>query len=155
MLVPAWAMAQSPAPLDLNFPSLAAKASKKTELDIDGNTLALAGKAAAEALSGVKIVHVRHYEFADEGAYSASELDPLRRKVESDPSWSRMINVKEDGESTQIYLLKSGGLLVISSKAQEVNVVEILGAIDLGHLQEIVKSSISYDLAGAAGGPSK
>lgn len=157
-LAPAWAVAQNSGPaLDLNFPNLAAKASKKAEVDVDGNSLALAGRETANALAGVKGVHVRHYEFAEGGTYPASDLDPLRRQVEADSAWSRIVNVKEDGESTQIYILKTdsgpGGLLVISAEAKEVNVVEVLGTVDLAHMQELVKSTISYDLkaAGASG----
>lgn len=169
LALPAWAAAQNiPQTLDLNFPNLAAQAKEKAEVDLDESALAAAAKLAggkklnAEALSGVKGVHVRHYEFAAEGAYKDSDLDPLRQQAAGNQAWSRIINVKEAKESTQIYILKAdggpGGLLVINAEAKEVNIVEILGSVDLAHLQEVVKSSISYDLkasAGAASGDAK
>ena len=161
LIAPAWAAAQNaPKALDLNFPNLAAQAKEKAEVDLDADALAGAAqmvkaqKGVADALSGVKGVHVRHYEFAAEGAYKDSDLDSLRSKVAADSSWSRIINVKEPKESTQIFLLKGentlGGLLVINAEAKEVNVVEVLGNVDLSRLQEVVKSSISYDLKASA-----
>jgi hypothetical protein len=157
LALPVFAAAQK---LDLDFPNLAAAATEKAEVDVDGSTLAQAaalagGKAGpADALSGVKGVHVRHYAFATEGAYKDSELEPLRKHVAADSAWSRIVNVKEEHGSTQIYILKTdsgpGGLLVISSEAKEVNVVEVLGTIELSRLKEVVDSSIKYDLQAAA-----
>jgi len=162
LLAPAWAAAQKPAPaadqkLDFNFPNLAALAKQKAEVDLDGSTLAqLSGgdKGSAGAFSGVKGVHLRNYEFATEGAYPKSTLDPLRRQVAANPAWSRIVNVQEDNESTQIYLLKTdgdqlGGFLLISAEAKEVTVVEVLGAVELSRMKELVESTISYDLRAA------
>jgi hypothetical protein len=161
-LLPAFAAAQD---LKLDFPNLAAKAKKKAEIDLDAAALAqasaLAGekKAPAAALSGLKGVHVRNYEFAEAGAYADSDLDPLRQQVAGNSAWSRIINVKEEHESTQIYILKAnggpGGLLVIAAEAKEVSVVVVLGTIDLAHLQEVVQSSISYDLKASAANAAK
>jgi hypothetical protein len=152
--------AQTPQVLDLNFPNFAAQAKKKAEVDLDASTLAgalqMAGKKDAEgALSGVKAVHVRNYEFAAAGAYKDSDLDPLRRQVAANSAWSRFLNVKEEHESTEIFFLQPqgndpGGFLLISAEAKEVTVVEILGTIELSHMQELVKSTISYDLKASA-----
>jgi hypothetical protein len=161
LLLPAWAAAQKPASaagqkLNLNFPSLAAQAKEKVEVDLDGDTVAQSlelagGKKGADALSGVKAVHVRNYEFAAAGAYPVSALDPLRRQVAANPAWSRIVNVKEENESTEIFFLKPdagqpGGFLLISAEAKEVTVVEVLGTLELSRLQELVQSSVSYDL---------
>jgi hypothetical protein len=157
LMIPAWAADQK---LDLNFPTLAAQAKEKAEVDLDGDTVAQAlalagGKKGTEALSGVTAVHVRNYEFAAVGAYSDSALDPLRRQVAANSAWSRIINVKEKNESTEIYFLKPdtgqpGGFLLISAEAKEVTVVEILGTLELSRMQELVQSSISYDLKASA-----
>src|ERR1022692_5323743 len=68
--------------LDLKFDALAAKASDKAEVDLDGGLLKLAtqyglskkdkdGKSPmGDLLSGVQEVHVRHYAFAKPGSYS-------------------------------------------------------------------------------------
>jgi hypothetical protein len=173
LMLPAFAISQErSAPtagaqkLNLDFPDLAAKAREKAEVDLDaaalGQARQLAGQAAdgkakeaVNALSGVNGVHVRHYEFADANAYSDSVLDPLRKQVSANPAWSRIISVKEKNENTEIFIMvpgavPAGGLLVISAEAKEVNVVEILGTVELGRLKELVKSSISYDLKASA-----
>ena len=143
--------------LNLDFPNLAAQAKEKAEVDLDSAALSALGQKPETkgALSGVTGVFVRHYEFAAAGAYSDSDLDPLRRQVEGDAAWSRFVSVKESGESTQIFALKiggaPGGLLVISAEPKEVTVVEILGTVDLSHLQEVVKSTIKFDLKSPGG----
>ena len=153
--------------LDLNFPNLAAAAKEKAEVDLDGDTLAAArgiagAKAPAGAFSGVKKFMCGTTSFGAPGAYANSEIDPLRKQVAADASWSRIVSVQEKNESTQVYLLKPGadsastspgGLLVIATEPKEVTVVELLGSVDLAHLarlQELVQSSISYDLKSAA-----
>jgi Domain of unknown function (DUF4252) len=147
--------------LNLDFPNLAAQAKEKAEVDLDAAALTVLGQMPQTkgALSGVSGVFVRHYEFAAAGAYSDSDLDPLRRQVEGDAAWSRIVSVKEAGESTQIFALKTGGapggLLVISAEPKEVTVVEILGTVDLAHLQEVVKSAIKFDLKSLGGEPPK
>ena len=156
LLLPACAVAQNATAqnLDLSFQNLAAQAQKKSEVDLDKANLT----KATDAASGVEGIHVRHYEFAAAGSYRISDLDPLRKQVAANPAWSRIVNVQEKDESTEIYVLKTdgllpGGLLVIAAEAKEVNVVELLGTVDLGRMQEIVKSSISYDLKATANAP--
>jgi hypothetical protein len=147
--------------LNLDFPNLAAQAREKAEVDLDAAALSALGqkRQIESALSGVSGIFVRHYEFADAGAYSDSDLDPLRRQVEGDAAWSRIVSVKEAGESTQIFALKAGGapggLLVISAEPKEVTIVEILGTVDLSHLQEVVKSTIKFDLKSLGGQATK
>jgi hypothetical protein len=83
--------------LNLDFPKLAAQAKEKAEVDLDAAALAALGQKQENksALSGVTGVFVRHYEFAAAGAYSDADLDPVRRQAESDPSWLRIVDVKE------------------------------------------------------------
>lgn len=147
--------------LSLDFPNFAAEAKEKAEVDLDAAALtALGHKPEVKgALSGVTGVFVRHYEFAAAGAYSDSDLDPLRRQVEGDAAWSRIVSVKEASKSTQIFALRTGGepggLLVISAEPKEVTVVEILGTVDLTHLQEVVKSTIKFNLKSLGGDVTK
>jgi hypothetical protein len=147
--------------LNLDFPNLAAQAKEKAEVDLDAAALSALGqkRQIESVLSGVSGVFVRHYEFAAAGAYSDSDLDPLRRQVEGDAAWSRIVSVKEAGESTQIFALTTGGapggLLVISAEPKEVTIVEILGTVDLSHLQEVVKSTIKFDLKSLGGQATK
>src|SRR5581483_3234108 len=95
----------------------------------------------------------RIYEFAGPGQYSQSDLEALRKQVASGSGWSRIVNVKEKDESTEIYVLNRGdqmaGLLLIAAERTELTVVHVLGSIQLAELKALVKSTIQYDLNGA------
>jgi hypothetical protein len=142
--------------VDINLDSLSAKAKDKAEVTLEGPLLALALQNAPEKVKGaaanVSRVVVRHYEFEKTEQYSDADLDAIRKQLSS---WSRVINVKEEHESTEIYMLsqngKPAGFLLISAEPKELTVVHILGSIDLASLQAVVKSTISYDLKPAAG----
>lgn len=149
-LVPAWGQK-----LDLQFDKLAAKANQKTEVDVDRAALAMFAKNSGAKgldgiLSGVNGVTVRNYEFAQTGAYNDSDLEPLRKQVASGTGWSRIVNVKEEHESTEIYMFSQGdtpgGFLIISAEPKELTVVHVQGNIQLAQLQELVQSSVKFDL---------
>jgi hypothetical protein len=149
-LAPVWGQQ-----LDLKFDSIAAKAKEKTEIDLDNNALtALAKVGAAKGLDGILAnitgVAVRSYEFAREGEYNDRDLEALRKQVSGGNGWSRIVNVKEEKEATEIYMLtaagKPGGFLVISAGPQELTVVSVQGTIQLAQLQELVQSNIAFDL---------
>ena len=46
---------------------------------------------------------------------------------------------------------KPGGFLLIAAEEKELSVVYVVGSIDLASLQEVVKSTIQYDLKSAGG----
>jgi Domain of unknown function (DUF4252) len=163
MLLAAPASAQK---LELKFDALAAKASDKSEVDLDGALLKLAmqhglmkkdkdGKpAAGDLLSNVQEIHVRNYEFDKAGAYSDQDLEPLRKQVSGVPGWSRILNVKEKNESTEVFVLSQGGkvssCLILAAEAKELSVVYIMGTLTLAQMKELVDSNIAYNLAGLA-----
>jgi hypothetical protein len=149
-LVPAWGQK-----LELQFDKLAAKARQKTEVDLDRSAIGLflknsGAKGLDSVLSGVTGVAVRNYEFDQAGAYSDTDLELLRKQVAGAAGWSRIINVKEDRESTEIYMFSQGdtpgGFLIISAEPKELTVVHVQGTIQLAQLQELVQSSIKFDL---------
>ena len=112
--------------LELNLDNVAAKASAKHEVDLDGallktalaNLPQLAAKHAKEAekvlfqlpalLSAVTGVYVRNYGFEKPEAYSDNDLDGIRKQVGDGSGWMRIVRVKEKGQSTEIYLLSHG-----------------------------------------------
>lgn len=155
-LVPAWGQK-----LDLNFDKLAAKAHEKAEVDLDRATIGMllknsGAKGLDGVLSGVNGVVVRNYEFDQAGAYSDADLEPLRKQVASGTGWSRVINVKEEKESTEIYMFSQGdtpgGFLIISAEPKELTVVHVQGTIQLAQLQELVQSNVKFDLKNLPGG---
>jgi Domain of unknown function (DUF4252) len=141
--------------LELKFDALAAKASDKAEVDLDGALLRLAtqhGKAAAgDFLGDVKEVHVRHYEFDKEGSYSDQDLAPLRKQVSEAAGWLRILNVKEKNESTELFVLSQGGkigsCLILSAEARQLSVVYIMGTLTLAQMRELADSDKLHDLA--------
>jgi Domain of unknown function (DUF4252) len=152
--------------LDLKFDALAAKASDKAEVDLDGALLKLAMQhgqekkdkdsksPAGDLLSNVQEIHVRNYEFDKAGAYSDKDLEPLRKQVSEASGWSRILNVKEKDESTEVFVLSQGGkvssCLILSAEAKELTVVYVMGTLTLAQMKELVDSNIAYDLAGLA-----
>jgi hypothetical protein len=146
--------------LNLNFDAIAKNAKEKTELNLDGPLLDLlrqkmlkAGDEEKQALfANVDQVAVYSYEFEKPGDYANSDLDPLRKQVDSSAGWSRVLNVKEKNEDTRIYVSMQGGkqtgFLLISAEAKEVSVILVSGSIKLAQLKELVDSTVQYkDLA--------
>ncbi len=141
--------------LELHLDALAAKATEKTEINLDGATLAqaLESQAAKKSgfLNGVKAFSLRSYEFAKEGEYSDRDLEPLRKQAGDGSGWSRMLSVKEKDESIEIYILhrgdQMGGFLLIAAEPKELTVIYADGEVQLAQIQELVHSNIQYDLA--------
>jgi Domain of unknown function (DUF4252) len=150
--------------VNLDFSTLAAKATAKKEVTLKGGVLQILGQVASLAnrddkgnagdfgtmLPGIDGIKVRQYEFAMEGEYSDRDLEPLRQQVGNGSGWSRIVNKKEKDESTEIYIYhqggKLGGMLLIAAKAKELTVVHISGSAQLAQLKDLVNSTIHYDL---------
>ena len=151
-LAPAWGQA-----LNFNLDAVAAKAKEKAEITLEGPLLEQAMKNAPDKLKdkmgNVSRVVLRHYEFDKPGQYADSDLDSVRKIVSSGPDWARLINIKEEKESVEIYMQSQGGkttgFLLIAAEQKELTVLHVAGTIDLASLQEVVKSTIAYDLSTA------
>jgi hypothetical protein len=160
--------------LELKLDAIAARASAKNEVDLDGPLLQMAlGKASEAAkegkdgkkpglpalVAGVKGVYVRNYTFDKPGVYSDTELESLRRQVSGSSGWSRIVNIKEKNESTEIYLLSQGdqvtGCFVLVAEPKELTVVNLVGAMNLAQMKELVNSNIHYDLSALMAPPAK
>jgi hypothetical protein len=123
---------------------LGANAKESSNITLEGDTLKLAtsflgdDKSPFKSLTGV---YVRAYEFAKPGQYKESDLDPVRAYIKS-LQWSKIVDVKESGETSEIYLQalpnnRLGGLAIVAAEAKEVTVVFISGNIaisDIGKL---------------------
>jgi hypothetical protein len=139
--------------LELKFDTLAAKATEKAELDLDGGLLKLAarhGLSSGDFLGDLKEIHVRHYEFDKAGSYSDQDLAPLRKQVSESAGWSRIMNVKEKDENTEIFVLTQGGKIgscvIVSADAHELSVVYIMGTLTLAQMKGLADSDTLRDL---------
>lgn len=148
-LAPAWGQK-----LDFNFDNLAAKARDKAEVSIEGPLLdILKNKTSAKGTDGVFAnvtgLFIRNYEFAKAGEYTEADLASLRKQVAGAPGWSRIINVKDGDETSEIYQYSAGGKpagFLISAEPKELTVVQIEGSVQLAQLHELVESSVQFDL---------
>lgn len=139
--------------LTIQLDSLAAKAKQKAEVDLDGATLAQAGKldkSLGELAGRVKELHVRHYEFGAAGAYTEQDLEPLHKQTGAGSGWSRVVNVKDKDDHVEILVQsldgKPAGFLVIAAEPKELSVVYLVGEVSLDKMSELIHSSIKYDL---------
>ena len=149
LVVPAFASAQT-FTIPERVERLAAKAKDSVNITLDGPLLQLAGqflnsgkgdeRAVKELVSKLKGIHVRTFEFDREGEYSDSDLDSIREQLKS-PAWSRVVEAKEDGGHTQIFVKvgksELGGLVILSAERKELSIIIIDGAIDLKQLSTL------------------
>jgi len=143
ILISSCAMAQDrTARLQFDWDKLAAKASEKVDINLEGPMLEMASKflrnsgdeaKAKEILQGLSAVYVKSFEFEKEGEYSEADLKTLRAQLRS-PEWSSMVDVREKTESVTVYVKSDGknaqGIVVIAAEPKELTVVQIIGSID-------------------------
>ena len=128
-----------------NLDRLAAKATDQVNVSLDGDLLRMAARFLSDdgdsdtadvkrLVSKLKGISIRSYTFKNAGAYSESDVEPVRSQL-ADPSWKRVVQVrsKTDGDS-DVYVKSSGGkiqgLAVIAAQPKELTIVSIDGAID-------------------------
>ena len=151
LLIPAAASAQN-GRLDLSFlDKLAEKASEQQVVTIDRSMLSTAGQfvgtgpkadAAKQIISELEGIYVRSYEFDDPKAYSMDDINAIRKQLTA-PGWSRIIANEEkdkggNWELQEIWLFnpggKLGGIFIINAEPGELQVVNVVGPIDLAKL---------------------
>ncbi|MDQ6708796.1 MAG: DUF4252 domain-containing protein [Acidobacteriota bacterium] len=96
------------------------------------------GEQTRKMLGGLNSLAVRTFEFAKPGAYSLADLEPVRAQLK-EPSWSKIIEVKDKGETVEIYM-RSGatkGFAVISAEPKELTVVGIDGAFEFTSMADL------------------
>lgn len=152
LLVPAAASAQG-ARLNLSFlDRLAERASEKQEVTIDSSMLKTFGSSfvpsgrntevAKQILSELEGIYVRSYEFDDPKAYSMDDINAIRKQL-SAPGWTRIVANEEKGrdgdfELQEVWLYnpggKLGGIFIINAERNELQVVNVVGPIDLSKI---------------------
>jgi hypothetical protein len=132
------------AQLSFDFKSLdklGANAKESTSISLDGDMLKAAGglvgdqESVKPLLEKLKAVYVREFKFAKPGQYDEGYLAHFRTYMKS-LQWSKIIDVKDEKESTEIYAQipskgQTGGFAIISAEPMEVSVVFISGPINM------------------------
>lgn len=143
--------------ITLNLDNLAERAKEKVEVDLDANMIQqFGGLAKAQIpeqyqplMENIRSLSVRVLQFAEDGQYSASDLDGIRNQVRGN-GWSRLVNIKDGNDTVEAHIYRPNGqmegLVVIVGEAKELVVVAAEGSIDLNNLQAMVKSTIQYQM---------
>jgi hypothetical protein len=144
------ALAQTPAELiQFDWQKLAAKASEKVDVHLEGPALELAsrflGNSGDEArvkqiIQGLRGIYVKAFEYDSPGQYSAADVAAIKSQLRA-PEWTRIVDVQEKDESATVFLKTDGkqtqGLVVVAAEPTELAVVQILGTVDPAALAEL------------------
>ncbi|MGI8787081.1 MAG: DUF4252 domain-containing protein [Pyrinomonadaceae bacterium] len=129
------------------------KAQDVVEVNIDGKLLDLAkrvmvkvndpdAKKIAQAISGLKGIYVRVYNFANENEYNVADVEEIRSQLQS-PAWEKLANVrsKKNNQKVDVFTMFTGdtmsGVAVVVSDTKSVAVVNVIGPIDIDLLAEM------------------
>jgi Domain of unknown function (DUF4252) len=154
VLLPALAVAQDAKLKIPDFSSLASKATESVNITISPWLLRTAAAfiddkdedsvATKKLLGGIKSIQVRSYEFATDSAYSAADVDSVRRQL-SAPGWSQVLQVhnRDKNEDVDMYLLIENdvtkGFALIASEPREFTIINIVGTISMEDLPKLEK----------------
>ncbi len=140
----------------LNFEKLNGlenRARDVVEVNIDGKLLDLAkrvtvkvndadAKKVAQAISGLKGIYVRVYNFANENEYNVADVDEIRAQLNA-PGWEKLANVrsKKNNQKVDVYTMFTGdvmsGVAIVVSESKSIAVVNVIGPIDIELLTEL------------------
>ena len=149
LLIPRAGLAQ-----DVRIPErieqLSAKAKEVVNVTLDGPLLQLASQflsskdageqQAKNVVSKLKSIHVRSFEFANEGEYSEADVAAFRSQLRS-PAWSRIVEARDRREHMEVFVKQdknhASGLVMISTEPKELTIVNIDGSINLNELANL------------------
>ncbi len=129
------------------------KAEEVVEVNIDGKLLELAkrvmvkvddpnSKKIGQAISGLKGIYVRVYNFEKENEYNVADVDEIRLQLQS-PGWEKLVNVrsKKDNQKIDVFTMFTGdvmsGVAVVVSESKSIAIVNVIGPIDIDLLAEL------------------
>ena len=150
----ATAAAQDPARLHFEqLNALETKARDVVEVNVEGKILDLAkrvtqklndpkSKKIGEAISGLRGIYVRVYNFESENQYDPGDVEVIRSQL-SGPGWERLANVrsKKNNQKVDVFTMFTGdkmdGVAVVISDSKSVALVNVIGMIDIETLVEL------------------
>jgi hypothetical protein len=123
------------------------------EVNIDGKLLDLAkrvmvkvndpnSKKVGQAISGLKGIYVRVYNFEKENEYNVADVEQIRSQLNA-PGWEKLANVrsKKNNQKIDVYTMFTGdvmsGVAVVLSESKSIALVNIIGPIDIDLLAEL------------------
>lgn len=129
------------------------KAQDVVEVNIDGKLLDLAkrvmvkvndpnSKKVAQAISGLKGIYVRVFNFEKENEFNITDIDEIRSQLNT-PGWEKLANVrsKKNNQKVDVYTMFTGdqmsGVAVVVSDSKSIAVINVIGPIDIDLLAEM------------------
>lgn len=157
LLLAAAAAAANAQDARLNFERLNAfgeRARDVVEVNVDGKLLDLAkrvtikagdkdAKKIGEAISGLKGIYVRVFNFERENQYDIAEVEAVRAQMMTTPGWEKLARVrsKKNDQKIDVFTMFSGdvmsGVAILISESKSVALVNIIGTIDIDMLAEL------------------
>jgi len=133
--------------------ALETKARDVVEVNVDGMLLDLAkrvttkindkdARTVGQAISGLKGIYVRVYNFALPNQFEMADVDQIRNEL-NNPAWQKVANVrsKRNDQRVDIYTMFTGdqmsGSAVVISDTKTVALVNVVGVIDIDTLVEL------------------
>lgn len=122
---------------------LGANAKERNEVNLDKNTLALAGGKKGgrygDLAQKMDFISVRNYEFAQKGQYQRSDLEALRHRLEGN-GWSHIVRNESDGETNDIVVKGDregflSDMVILNAEAKELNIVHLRGHFRMEDVQ--------------------
>lgn len=132
---------------------LETKAEEVVEVNIDGKLLDLAKRVMVKvddpdskkiglAISGLKGIYVRVYNFKNENEFNIADVEEIRSQLNA-PGWERLANVrsKKNNQKIDVFTMFTGdvmsGVAVVVSESKSIAVVNVIGPIDIDLLAEM------------------
>jgi len=132
---------------------LEARARDVVEVNVEGKLLDLAkrvtgkvddpnAKKVAEAISGLKGIYVRVFNFENENEYNLADIEDIRSQLNA-PGWERLANArsKRNNQKVDVYTMFTGNLMsgvaVVVSESKRIAVINVIGPIDIEALTEL------------------
>lgn len=138
---------------------LGANAKERNEVNLDKNMMAIAagkkGGRYADLAQKMDSISVRNYEYASKGMYQQSDLDALRRRLDSN-GWSHLVRNESQGEVNDICVrTDSEGLIrdmvILNSEPKELNIVHLRGHFRMEDVQGAMGSAMGMTQGLGAG----
>ena len=103
------------------------------------------GTEVKKILQGIEAVYIRSFEFAEDNAYSKSDIDLVRSQLR-DQKWQPLaqIHSRKKDENVDIFIAiendKPIGFAILASEPREFTIVNIVGTIDPQHIGKLQAS---------------
>jgi hypothetical protein len=151
LLLPMVGAAQNGALKLPDFGPLAEKATESVNVSLNPWLLRIAAAtlndedadaaATKKLLNGIQSIEIRSFQFATDFAYSAADVEAVRRQL-SGPGWNQLMQVRSrKNENVDMYVLvednRTRGFALIASEPRELTIINIAGSIKIEDLPKL------------------